>query len=122
MATFNTVGCTLAESVLWANHVDLYFCHHGTTQHKVGWLANKPGVVHSNQGVLSHPAYPEAKGCWINCRNAIYLPKSSVVDSEVPENYQKAMRKDLKNYYLNWEDAYKELLGLLKLIEPRQTI
>ena len=42
---YDTVGCMLYESIIWAYSIDLYLSHHGTIQHKVGWTANKPGVV-----------------------------------------------------------------------------
>ncbi|MDY6938044.1 MAG: hypothetical protein SWY16_10285 [Cyanobacteriota bacterium] len=109
---FNTVGCTLAESIVWAHTVNFYLCHHGTTQHKIGWLTDKPGIVHSNRETLSRSSYPEAKGSWLNCKNAIFLSEEDVTDDEIPDEYKNDFRKNLKNYYLKWERAYEELLKL----------
>lgn len=57
------VGNSLQESIIWANNVDMYFCHYGTLQHKVGWLAKKPGIVHGNSIVLKQPAAHIVNGC-----------------------------------------------------------
>ncbi len=46
------VGLNLLNSVLLAHAADFYVCHHGTVQHKIGWLAAKPGVVHTNPRAL----------------------------------------------------------------------
>ena len=106
---FNTTGCSLYESIIWAHVVDFYLCHHGTIQHKIGWLTNKPGVVHSNQETLSRPSYPEAKGSWINCKDAVYLSEEDVIEDRTPDLYKNDNRKNLQNYYLKWERAYEEL-------------
>ncbi|MGQ9685984.1 MAG: hypothetical protein ACUVT2_06720 [Thiobacillaceae bacterium] len=46
------VGRTFAESVLFARVADCYLAHSGSLQHKIGWIANCPGVVHSNRADL----------------------------------------------------------------------
>jgi hypothetical protein len=48
----SNVGRPLAESVLFAGIADCYLSHHGSLQHKIGWIANCPGVVHSNRDDL----------------------------------------------------------------------
>lgn len=42
------VGNTMGESVLWASKVDAYFSPLGTSQHKVGWFSDAPGVVYTS--------------------------------------------------------------------------
>ena len=46
------VGKPLHESILFAMITDCYLAHHGSLQHKIGWIANCPGVVHSNSDDL----------------------------------------------------------------------
>lgn len=46
------VGKTFAESILFACITDCYLAHNGSLQHKIGWTANCPGVVHSNRADL----------------------------------------------------------------------
>lgn len=43
----NLVGNTLRESVLWADASDIYLAPLGSTQHKVGWFTDAPGLVYA---------------------------------------------------------------------------
>ena len=47
----NCTGFDLPASFLAARHADFYVCHHGTQQHKIAWLWDVPGVVHTNKNV-----------------------------------------------------------------------
>ena len=42
-------SCNLAEAITLAGMADYYVCHTGTLQHKVAWLHNTPGIVHTNR-------------------------------------------------------------------------
>jgi hypothetical protein len=46
----------LPTAIAWAATADVYICHHGTQQHKIGWLTDVPGIVHTNPHVLA--TYP----------------------------------------------------------------
>jgi hypothetical protein len=51
------IGCSILDSIGVASLADAYFCHHGTVQHKIGWLTDVPGIVHCNRRTLAlHPA------------------------------------------------------------------
>jgi hypothetical protein len=57
----NMVGNTMRESVLWAQEADVYLAPYGTTQHKIGWFTQAPGLVYvgpnfSPQVVARSPA------------------------------------------------------------------
>ncbi len=41
-------GMSLVDSLYVARLADYYVCHAGTLQHKVAWIYNIPGLVHSN--------------------------------------------------------------------------
>ena len=41
-------GMGLLDSLYLAHFADYYVCHAGTLQHKVAWIYNIPGTVHSN--------------------------------------------------------------------------
>ena len=45
-------GRDLPEAVVLAGRADYYICHTGTLQHKVAWLHNIPGMVHTNRAGL----------------------------------------------------------------------
>lgn len=42
----NAGGLGILDTITLAQPVDAYFCHAGTFQHKIGWTANKPGLIH----------------------------------------------------------------------------
>jgi hypothetical protein len=39
---------SLANSIYLARAADYYVCHAGTLQHKIAWIYNIDGIVHSN--------------------------------------------------------------------------
>jgi hypothetical protein len=41
----------------WAHAIDVYVSPFETVQHKVDWLANKPGIIHTNQSLLETHHY-----------------------------------------------------------------
>lgn len=62
----NMVGNTMRESVLWAQETDVYIAPYGSTQHKIGWFTDAPGVVYcspnfSPQFVIRSPAVAAAE-------------------------------------------------------------
>lgn len=49
------VGSSLREAVLWAEATDVYVAPNGTSQHKVGWFSDAPGVVYAPQSLGAVP-------------------------------------------------------------------
>ncbi len=81
---FVASGLHIADAIELARHAAFYFCHHGTIQHKIGWFASVPGVVHSNRTVIAHePAAWVAAQSEI-AREPLYIPKDFVED--VPDS------------------------------------
>ncbi|AOH84397.1 hypothetical protein AWL63_10890 [Sphingomonas panacis] len=71
-------GDKVHESILIAQDVGFYFCHHGTVQHKVGWFASVPGVVHCNRKVLeSRPAQ------WVVDKSEVAIMPTYVPDETI---------------------------------------
>ena len=44
----NVSGMNLTDAIYLAGIAHYYVCHAGTLQHKIAWLHNTPGIVHSN--------------------------------------------------------------------------
>jgi hypothetical protein len=44
----NATGLNLADTITLAGTADYYVCHAGTLQHKIAWMYNIHGIVHSN--------------------------------------------------------------------------
>jgi hypothetical protein len=47
-AVINACGLNILSSIHLAARADFYVSHHGTVQHKIGWLTDVSGIVHSN--------------------------------------------------------------------------
>ena len=42
-----TIGEPIVHSMVYTQIIDCYLAHHGSLQHKIGWLSNAPGLVHA---------------------------------------------------------------------------
>lgn len=79
---YDATGCTLPEAVCQASRADYYICHHGTQQHKIGWLFDVPGIVHGNVEVSRQnpAAWVQQQAGTLNCPQ--YLPTRFIADAE----------------------------------------
>jgi hypothetical protein len=50
----NIAGRSLPDAFLVGAHCDYYVCHAGTLQHKIAWLHNIPGFIHSPSHVRNY--------------------------------------------------------------------
>jgi hypothetical protein len=136
---FSIIGSSIFEANIWAHAIDVYVSPYGTLQHKVGWFANKPGIIHTNRTVLANPS----KYIWAAIDNAIrphYISDAAVTDirnleravlyrelrdlNESGAGILAAVKRiqedpDLDNYDVDWEVLLKELLELIR--SPRRT-
>lgn len=114
ISLYSTIGNSINESIIWAHNIDLYLANHGTIQHKVGWTANKPGVVHGNSRRLSTPL-SEQNTAWAreNAVIPIGIDKQHIFD--LTENIGKNGISNLAscNYDCDWKIMYQELLKLI---------
>lgn len=106
------IGTSIHESIVWSYATDAYVCHHGSIQHKIGWIANKPGVIHTNS--LSAKSGKNHSTYW--ARENAYQPTIiSGQDSEQPINKPNMdARNNLQNYKCDWCKVYRELLKVLE--------
>ena len=114
---YDIVGCMIYEAIVWAYAIDLYLAHKGTLQHKVGWTANKPGIVHSNKKATTAP---------IQWNPALWARENSLAPILIPEHYitdvteivnKNRNAKDLNNYDCSWEVIYEEVFKLASSIK-----
>jgi hypothetical protein len=50
----NVGGLGILDSIALAQVAHTYFCHKGSIQHKIGWTANPPGIIHGPRHVLEN--------------------------------------------------------------------
>lgn len=111
---YNLIGGQMHQSIIWAHAADVYLAHQGSIQHKIGWIANKPGVVHTNSKMLEKPLSVRP-GCWEREDIEIpeYIPKEYIEDIEgrawVRGVWTAAGNS---NYEVNWEITAQALLKL----------
>jgi hypothetical protein len=109
------VGRPLFEAVVFADIADCYFAHHGSLQHKIGWLGDCPGLVHANGTVLTTPQLWEAaRDVREGGTPPTYLDATLVRDVPGAKRVTKnRWLDDLDNYELDPDAAYEALTPLL---------
>ncbi len=113
----------MAASLVFAGIADFYLAHHGSLQHKIAWMSNCQGVVHSNQQVLAAPGrYP---GVYAKKEGVMphYLAADQVEDREGAEDVPgNRWIYDLANYEMDYRYPLAELRSIAKgLKRPRDT-
>ncbi|MGJ7531448.1 hypothetical protein [Variovorax sp. GB1P17] len=117
-SVLNAVGISIAQTILLAQQATVYFCHHGTVQHKVGWFSSAPGVVHCNKRTLQITDL----GRYIADQSAvaeipIYLPHDLVESPTEFESEDAASRADIaENYYVNDIETVSDTV--MQLFDP----
>jgi hypothetical protein len=116
ITTYNLIGSSLAESIAWSDAILFYISHHGALQHKVAWITNKPGIVHTNLQILREEGeFPQQPAFWARQGGfpPRYINDSVVVDSR-PENLRAKWKEgfDLNNYDFDWQILADEALRL----------
>jgi hypothetical protein len=82
---------TLPAAVSIAARADFYICHHGTQQHKIGWMYDTPGLIHGNLAISAHTP----RGTWVQaqCDSPVqpdYIPAQFIGDA-VTDNERQDM-------------------------------
>jgi hypothetical protein len=98
-AVVRACGLSMLDAVALARRADFYLCHHGTVQHKIGWLAAKPGVVHSNRRTLTlEPARWVREQCE-GGEAPLYLPAELVGEERGETSTDEEVRSQLFENY-----------------------
>jgi hypothetical protein len=119
----STVGEPIFNSIVYARSIDLYLAHHGSLQHKVAWLSNAPGVVHSNRSVLVKARQAKYELAAFTSRaggvEPIYLSPDVVSDVSGQTTVKANLRWDdpLSNYGFDHRHAYDLLLPIVRALK-----
>ncbi len=107
---YNSIGCKMHESIVWANAVNLYIAPSGAGITKISWLGNKPGVIHTNLTGLKKPLRQRVFN-GLDRENGmvpIYVPEEHIVDSkgsgETPH---------YDSYECDWEWIYNAVFSII---------
>jgi hypothetical protein len=131
---FNIIGSSIYDANVWANAIDVYVSPYGTLQHKVGWLAKKPGVIHANTTLLDY----RAEYVWTAVEHSIkprYVLRAAVTDVRCIEKQPPIYRElsdlnesgagilshnrllsdpEMDNYEVDWQALYSDLVDLIR--------
>lgn len=100
IGVYNTIGCKMHESIIWAYAANFYLASMGAALTKVSLLANKPGIQHSCS------AYVKVFKNWYNTANRenavtpITIPEKHIIDID-SSNWS-------SSYDCDWRIIYDE--------------
>ena len=101
--TYDAIGLTNFEKTAWAQAINLYILSEGAGLVHVLWMANKPGVVHTNTNHFKQYIF------WSNNREnvqkPVFIPKEYVKDDKGSKH---------GNYDCDWQVIYNFTLSKLK--------
>lgn len=83
---YNSIGCTVTESLVIADLSDGFISHVGAGMAKYRWIANLPGVAFSNE-VFSTPGHRDGRlydHYREGARQAIHVPQAAIKDDTSP--------------------------------------
>lgn len=93
---YSLIGNTIAESVVWAGLVDAYITPIGSSQHKVGWHSQCPGIVYASIKFV-HNKTILLPGGWE--AEDSYVPKYLIADI-----YDNGRRRNEHDFRINLEN------------------
>lgn len=108
----DSIGCPIAESMVWCELVDAYLAPVGAGMAKYRWIANKPGVCFSNRSFLSPWSFDGH--LYDNFRDdavpGVYLLPEQVEDVEEARHGSSTRA----NFSMDWRLAYAAIRDLLR--------
>lgn len=107
---YNALECPLHETIVWAATVDTYIAVIGSGLTLVTWIANKPGVAHSDRGHYSQMIF------WLEVRensvDPVLVPVDSIIDVTTGGGWE--------NYDCDWKVIYDEVIKIVKDLDKSQ--
>jgi hypothetical protein len=113
------VGNSLRESVLWAAATDVYLAPIGSSQHKVGWLTDGPGIAYAPMS-LGKVEVERRPGAWEAEGRPMPVTLLGTVESAGERRFRADHRYHLENIRLDPDEVVATMLRLID--ERRRTI
>jgi len=82
VAIIDLTGADLPTAIAWAATADAYICHHGTQQHKIGWLTPIPGLIHVNPHILASQPWGWTADQAEGAAMPAYVPAALIADCD----------------------------------------
>ncbi|CAD5961611.1 hypothetical protein PCC9214_03225 [Planktothrix tepida] len=105
---YNGLNCSIPETLVWAFAIDAYIAVLGSGLTLVTWIANKPGVAHSDRAHYSQiQMWAEARD---NAITPSYVPLESIVDIQDG-------REGWLNYECDWKVIYNQVVNVIRSVK-----
>ncbi len=108
------IGASLLQAVVWGSICDFYIANHGTIQHKIGWLHDKPGICH----YFSKPGFALRNFGAVYAREKCVTPKYFFGDSIAQDGKASDLRQDLFSYIIDLKQfiaVYEDALSVFDM-------
>ncbi len=109
---YNTVGCRMHESIVWANAVDFYIASMGANLTKSCTLARKPGVGFSNTDYMQRFKTWYGSANRENAIDVTLIPAHHIIDIGDGQDIN-------NNYDCDWKVIYDEVMKLIPKLNQR---
>ncbi|MEM9274414.1 MAG: tetratricopeptide repeat protein, partial [Cyanobacteria bacterium P01_F01_bin.143] len=106
---YDTIGCPMYESIVWAHAIDLYMAPLGGGLAKVVSIANKPGVLHANKYLLKTRPLLYSK-LREHSALSVLVNEQDVMDAP-DDQFTKKTELD-RSYDCDWRSIYEKVLKL----------
>lgn len=105
---YDGLNCSIQETLVWAFAIDAYISIIGSGLTLVTWIANKPGVAHSDRAHYSQiQMFAEARD---NAIAPSYVPLEYIVDIQDG-------REGWLNYECDWKVIYNEIVNVIRSLK-----
>jgi hypothetical protein len=102
-------GIDVHDEIVWGCVADFYVAHGGSMQHKIGWIHDVPGYVHSNQQFLDH--FKHIRFSPVEAGTVVYYPSEGVLLDDDPAGYSSSQLawKSQKYVAITQEGLYDDV-------------
>jgi len=111
------IGQPIQDVISCTALADYYICHSGTLHHKVSWLQDIPGIIHSNEHFanLEDDLLPGMKEKeWQNIPSRIPLKAISDVIENTKDRSGNSLTEKHNNYTLDIDIALEQIISVLR--------
>ncbi len=112
----NTIGCTPAEGIIWADTIEVFLAPVGAGMAKYRWITNKPGVAYSNETCLT-PG--EANGhLYEECRDDLVPMKYIELEDVTDVDKERHGERFRANFSMSWQAPYRKIKDMMARLFP----
>lgn len=107
-------GIGVQEEIVWGRVADFYIAHGGSMQHKIGWIHDIPGYIHSNRQFVHY--FRHMRFAPLEAEPLVHYVSEGVLLDDDPSGYSplQLARKDQKYAPVSWEAFYEDVVHAME--------